>query len=58
MKYSIIFDSRLWATFAQFDGLVGGTVGGKVENTHFTHKKQRFSRVRAYVTSTLQVNLN
>tara|TARA_B100000482_G_C12525305_1_gene266207 strand:- start:374 stop:577 length:204 start_codon:yes stop_codon:yes gene_type:complete len=30
-----------------FGGLVEGTVGGEVENTH---KKQRFSSARAHVT--------
>ena len=36
-----------------FGGLVEGTVGGEVKNTH---KKQRFSSARAHVTSTLQWN--
>ena len=33
MKYNIIFDSRLWATLAQFWWCGGTTVGGEVENT-------------------------
>ena len=62
MKYNIIFDGRLWATFAQFWWFGGTTVGGEVENTGKKHRIAcaRNSRIRnrkCAFTSAKLVNL-